>query len=89
MIVNFTYNGDASPPTAPGTYAVTATIVDPDYVGSATGELLIAVNVISRHAPSMNGTLSGSFQMLLAENLSLNGGATVTGDVVVPALRHG
>ena len=40
--VNLTYNGSASGPTAGGSYAVVATIVDSDYAGSTTGAMTIA-----------------------------------------------
>ena len=38
----FTYNGSATPPTAAGSYAVVATLVNASYHGSATGTLVIA-----------------------------------------------
>jgi hypothetical protein len=42
LAVVFTYNGSATAPTNAGTYAVVATINDPNYAGSATGNLVIA-----------------------------------------------
>ncbi|HUR57560.1 MAG TPA: Ig-like domain-containing protein, partial [Opitutaceae bacterium] len=37
------------------------------------------------HAPALNGgTLDGSLQQIFAENVTLNGGVTVTGDLLVP-----
>lgn len=39
--VTVTYNGSATPPTAAGSYAVSANVDDPDYQGSATGSLVI------------------------------------------------
>jgi sugar lactone lactonase YvrE len=42
--VNFTYDGSATPPTQPGSYAVVATIDDPNYAGSASGTLVITDN---------------------------------------------
>ena len=41
LTVNFTYDGSASPPTAPGSYAVVATVNDANHVGSASGTLTI------------------------------------------------
>jgi PKD repeat protein len=41
LTVSTTYNGSPTPPTAPGTYQVVATIVDAVYAGSATTELKI------------------------------------------------
>lgn len=37
-----------------------------------------------RHAPTINGMIDGSVRQSLPENVSLNGGATVTGDLLVP-----
>jgi hypothetical protein len=44
----------------------------------------LAVTV--RHAPSLNGNgrIEGSVQQLLGENVTLNGGFTLTGDLLVP-----
>ena len=44
----------------------------------------LAVTV--RHAPSLNGNgrIEGSLQQLLGENATLNGGFTLTGDLLVP-----
>ena len=39
--VDITYNGGSTPPTNPGSYAVTATISGANYTGSATGTLVI------------------------------------------------
>ena len=56
LAVDVTYNGSAAPPIAPGTYAVVATIDDANYIGSATGTLVISTAVLVRHAPAINGT---------------------------------
>ncbi len=37
-----------------------------------------------RHAPALNGTVEGSVQVMTAESVTLNGGAVVTGDLLVP-----
>ncbi|MGO8837917.1 MAG: PKD domain-containing protein [Limisphaerales bacterium] len=44
----------------------------------------LAVTV--RHAPSLNGNglIEGSLQQLLGENVTINGGFTLTGDLLVP-----
>jgi hypothetical protein len=39
-----TYNGDATPPTAAGTYSVVATVVDANHVGSASATLIVTAN---------------------------------------------
>ncbi len=79
-----TYNGSLTAPTAPGSYAVVATVDDPNYVGSATGTLVITTTVLVRHAPTLNGRLDGSLEMLFGESTTLNGGASVSGDLLVP-----
>lgn len=42
LAVQVTYDGATTAPTNAGSYAVVATVVDPNYVGSATGTLQIA-----------------------------------------------
>jgi hypothetical protein len=44
------------------------------------------IAVTTRHAPTINGQarVEGSVQMLLGENVTLNGGATLTQDLLVP-----
>jgi len=42
LAVSLTYNGSTTTPTASGSYAVVATIIDPSYTGSASGTLVIA-----------------------------------------------
>jgi hypothetical protein len=41
LSVSITYNGSSTPPSAVGSYAVVATITDPNYQGSAIGTLTI------------------------------------------------
>ncbi len=41
LAVSLTYNGSTTPPTASGNYAIVATIIDPNYAGSASGTLVI------------------------------------------------
>lgn len=40
--VSITYNGSKTPPTTTGSYAVVATITDPNYSGTASGTLVIS-----------------------------------------------
>lgn len=47
-----------------------------------TIDILITAHV--RHAPIVNGTINGSVQMLLGENVSLNSSARITGHLLVP-----
>jgi len=39
-----------------------------------------------RHAPTINGAVEGSIQQMLGENVVLNGGAAVSGDLLVPGM---
>lgn len=80
----YTYNGSATAPTLPGTYDVVATIDDANWMGQATGKLVITITVLVRHAPAIEGELDGSFQMLSGENVALSGSALVSGDLLVP-----
>ncbi len=82
--VTVTYAGSATPPVYPGTYAVEATFDEANYSGSVTGTLVIASGITVRHAPTLNGTVDGSLQVLTAESMTLNGSAVVTGDLLVP-----
>lgn len=79
-----TYNGSATPPTAPGSYAVAAVIEDANYFGAAAGTLAVTTTALVRHAPSLSGMLDGSVQVLLPENVTLNSRAIVTSDLLVP-----
>lgn len=42
LAVQLTYNGSAAAPVAAGSYAVAATVNDPNYIGSATSTLVVA-----------------------------------------------
>jgi DNA/RNA endonuclease G (NUC1) len=82
--VAVTYNGGSTAPTYPGSYAVTATITNPNYAGSASGTLDLTITALVRRAPSLNAGLDGSVQVLTGENLTLNGNAWVSGDILLP-----
>ena len=62
-----TYNGGATVPTTAGSYAVVATITDPNYTGSATGNLVVAraTTVLTWANPSdiVYGTPLGNAQL--------------------------
>ena len=36
------------------------------------------------HAPTLNGSVIGSIQQMTGESMTLNGGASVSGDLLVP-----
>ena len=58
LVVALTYNGGTTAPTAPGSYAVAATIYNANYQGSATGTLTVSqasdVTSVSASANSVN-----------------------------------
>ena len=82
--VTITYNGSTTPPTLPGNYDVVVTSNDPNYAGTAEGTLVITVTALVRHAPTLNGDLDGSLQLLHAESFTVNGSASVSDDLLVP-----
>lgn len=84
LAVTLSYDGTATPPILPGAHAVSATIDDANHAGTATGTLLVTISALARHAPAINGGLDGSVQVLTGESLTLNGGAWVSGDLLVP-----
>src|SRR5688572_9845243 len=45
---------------------------------TATGTALV------RHAPALSGTVEGSVQQMMGENIILNGGSVLTNDLLVP-----
>ena len=85
LAVTFTYNGNATAPTAPGSYAVLGTITDTDYQGSGSGTL-----VISEEAAKVLLTVSGDDHLGDPETLTVvvSGGTTAsragTADAPVP-----
>lgn len=82
--VKLTYNGSSTAPIYPGRYAVEAKVTDPDFTASAQGTLVIRTAVLVRHAPTINGGLDGSIQVLLPEAVTLNGSAWISGDLLMP-----
>jgi len=65
--------------------AALGTVIMPVFLACAQAQPTnLAVTV--RHAPSLNGNglIEGSLQQLLGENATLNGGFTMTGDLLVP-----
>ena len=57
------------------------------FVTSAASAAVSGGTALVRHAPAVNsGTVDGSVQQMLPESVTLNGGAVVTGDLLVPGL---
>ncbi len=84
LAVDFTYDGSATGPIYPGSHVVVATIDDDNYEGTTTDTLVVTITALVRHAPVFNGMVDGSVQVLLPENLTLNGSASLSGDLLVP-----
>jgi O-glycosyl hydrolase len=82
--VLLTYNGESTAPVYPGVYTVVATIDDDNYVGSTTATLEVGITALVRHMTSLNGGIDGSVQVLAAKDSTLNSGAWVSGDLLVP-----
>ncbi|MBI5426441.1 MAG: fibronectin type III domain-containing protein [Opitutae bacterium] len=84
LAVDLTYDGSLAEPIYPKSYEVAAVVADPNYSGSANATLVVAAAVTVRHAPTLNGAVEGSVQILSPESLTLNGSAAVVGDVLIP-----
>jgi endoglucanase len=82
--LTITYNGSTTPPTLPGTYHVVATSNDPNYTGSAEAILEITVTALVVRAPTINGALEGSLQLLTGESVTLNNRGLISDDLLVP-----
>ena len=82
--VTLTYDNSPVAPTNPGTYAVVATVNEPNYTGSASGTLRIEIAALVRRLGSLNGGIHGSIQVTTADAVTLNGGAWISGNLLVP-----
>jgi autotransporter-associated beta strand protein len=80
--VEFAYEGETAP-TYPGEYDVTGAIDHVNYNGSASDTMTVTVTALVRHAPTLNGVVDGSVQMVAAENVTLNQAAALSGDLLV------
>jgi hypothetical protein len=80
LTVTFTYNGSATPPTDAGSYAVTATISDANYQGTASGTLLIKATPTLVLQTLQDGSTTND------PNLTVNG---TINDVVVRVTVNG
>lgn len=83
LTVDIAYDGVAAAPVYPGAHTVVCTITDPNYSGSKSDTLTISTTALVRHAPTINGILDGSAQMLNTESLTLNSSASISGDLLV------
>jgi hypothetical protein len=84
--VVITYDGDEAVPVYPGRYAVRADIEERNYRGEEEAVLEIVPTVWVRHAPALSGGVDGSVQVALPESISLNNGAWIASDLLVPGV---
>ncbi len=82
--VEVTYDGAAAAPIYPGSYAVVATIDEPNHQGSAAGTLEVGITARVRHLPNLNGGVDGSVQVLTPTAVALNSAAYISSDLLVP-----
>jgi len=90
LTVNLTYDGAASGPIYPGAHAVIAVIDDANYTGTETDTLNITITALVRHAPTLEGIVDGSVQILSPDNLALKGSTSISGDLLfrgTPAIK--
>jgi hypothetical protein len=78
-----TYNGGTTPPTNAGSYAISATVTDPNYQGSASGTLTIA--------PATSNVLVDAKTVSSSKNtqISLTASVYASGATPVPAVNQG
>ncbi len=85
LATTLTYAGGTTLPVAAGSYAVTATVTDPDYTGGASGTLVIAPAAATVALSGLNATFDGGPHAAtvtttppgLAFSITYDGGATV------------
>lgn len=84
LSTNVTYNGNPTPPSAVGSYAVVATITDPNYSGTASGTLVIGKAAATITLGNLTSTYDGSPKAVsvttvpagLASSVTYNGSST-------------
>ena len=76
--VSVTYDNGPAAPTNAGAYSVVATIVDPNYIGTATGVLTIERAIASVAIGDLTQTYDGSPEAVLVETIPAGLTLTVT-----------
>jgi F0F1-type ATP synthase membrane subunit c/vacuolar-type H+-ATPase subunit K len=66
LAVGLTYNGSSTIPTNAGTYAVVATIIDPNYQGTTSGNLVISKAIVNPVLGNLTQIYNGSPQVFTA-----------------------
>jgi hypothetical protein len=86
VAVAVTYNGSATAPVNAGTYAISATSIDPNYAGSATGSLTVAKAAASVTLANLVQTYTGTPRPVTVTSLPAGLAVAVTynGSVTAP-----
>jgi len=66
LTIEFTYNGNAWAPTNAGSYAVTGTVNDANWVGSADGILVVSKGIAGVYLSDLSQTYDGSAKSVTA-----------------------
>ena len=78
LSVNITYAGSTTAPTAVGSYAVVATITDPNYTGSTTGTLVISKATATVSLSNLTATYNGNPHAVTATTTPAGLAVTIT-----------
>jgi hypothetical protein len=86
LLVNLSYEGSATAPTAAGNYSVVATVNDPNYEGTATGTLVIGKALAAVTLGNLAATYDGSAKAATATTTpaGLTVGLTYEGSATAP-----
>jgi N-acetylneuraminic acid mutarotase/hydrogenase maturation factor len=69
LTIQFTYNGSATAPTAAGSYAVTGTVNDADWQGTASGTLVISKGTAGVFLQDLAQTYDGTARTITATTM--------------------
>jgi sugar lactone lactonase YvrE len=88
LSVSFTYNGNSTAPTAPGSYTVVGSISDANYTGTATGTMTISKATAVVTLAGLSQTYTGSALAATATTTpgSLSVSLTYNGSSTIPML---
>ena len=86
LAVSFTYNGSSTAPVTVGSYAVVATITNTNYVGTATGTLVVSKGLASISLGNLFQSYDGTARRVVAatEPAGLSWTATYNGSANAP-----
>ena len=89
LIMSTVYGGSTGAPTNAGTYAVTATVVDPNYIGIGSGALIISLASQTISFPTAGAVIGGPIALNATASSGLpvafalvSGNATISGSTL-------